>query len=125
MNQMKNLTVAASTTSNVTLTSAIQSSQPISTTSYLNDYEITDTIIQSTKKSTANIAAFPPRQNSTTDVANQCFSSKANAMDNYERVTPISMLSNEGGIRFGTTPGPQTTSMTSSLYVNRYIFKIK
>ncbi len=119
MNQMKNL-ADYSTTSNVTLTSAIQSSS-----SYLNDYEITDTIIQSTKKPPVNIASFPPRQISTTDVINQkistldnqYFSSKSNAMDNYERDTPTSAFSNEIGIRFGTTPIPQTTSM----YVNRYI----
>jgi len=120
MNQMKNLG-----DSNVTLTSAIQSS---STASYLNDYEITDTITQSTKKPTANIASFPPRQISTTDVINQkistsdnqYFSSKSTMMDNYERDTPTSALLNEIGIRFGTTPIPQTASMTSSMYVNRY-----
>lgn len=127
MNQMKNL-ADSSTNSNVTLTSAIQSSsQPISTASYLSDYEITDTITEFTKKSTANIAAFPPRSNSTTDVINQkiftsdnqYFSSKSNIMDNYDIDTPTSTYSNEIGIRFGTTPIPQTTSVTSSMYVNK------
>jgi hypothetical protein len=119
MNQMKNLPVP-SVTSNVTLTSAIQSSQTVPSTSYLNDYEITDTITQSTKKSTATIAAFPPR----TDMDNQYFSSKTYVVSHYERDTPPSIISNEDEIRFGTTPGPQTTSITPSAYVNRHILKI-
>jgi hypothetical protein len=97
MNQMKNLSVAP-TTSNVTLTSAIQS-----TTSYLNDYEITDTFTPSPKKPTATIAAFPPRHIVTSD--------------NHGRDTPTSTMSNEGGIRFGTTPGPP---ITPSAYEKRY-----
>jgi hypothetical protein len=48
MDQMKNLSV---------------SSQPVTTTSYLGEYEVVDTGAQSLKKSTTNIASFPPRQN--------------------------------------------------------------
>jgi hypothetical protein len=134
MNQMKNLAVS-STTTNTTLTSAIQSSsRPISTVSYLSEYEITDTTTQSTKKPTATIAAFPPRQYSTTtDVFkqnillsdNQGFSSKPSViskdenMNHYERDTYTPGFSNEGGIQFNTTPGPQTTSVTSNMYVKR------
>lgn len=92
MNQMKDLSVSA-TISNVALTSAIQSSA-----SYFDDYEITDTAIQSPKKSNASVAAFPPRHGSTSD--------------RYERDTPTSSISNEGGIRFGTTPAPQSSSAT-------------
>jgi len=124
MNQMKNLQVSSTTTTNVTLTSAIQSSsssssRPISTASYLNDYEITDTMIQSSKKPTTTIAAFPPRHIST---ITESFSSKSNVIDNYEHDTSTSTISNEDGIRFGTTPGPQRTSViTPTVYVNRYI----
>jgi len=136
MNQMKNLAVSSapsSTTTNTTLTSAIQSSssRPISTVSYLSEYEITDTTTQSTKKPTATIAAFPPRQYSTTtDVVkpdiltsdNQCFSSKPSVIskdeniNHFERDTYTPAFSNEGGIQF-STPGPQTTSVTSNMYV--------
>jgi hypothetical protein len=48
MDQMKNLSV---------------SSQPTSTTAYLGEYEVVDTSTQSLKKSTTNVASFPPRQN--------------------------------------------------------------
>jgi hypothetical protein len=116
MNQMKNLTVSSATT-NVTLTSAIQSSAP----SYLSEYEITDTSTKvTTKKSSGTIAAFPPRPASTpTEVKvlpsnNQHFSSKTNVInkENYEQ----DILSNECGIRFGTTPRPQPTPTASSMY---------
>jgi len=137
MNQMKNLAVSSapsSTTTNTTLTSAIQSSssRPISTVPYLSEYEITDTTTQSTKKPTATIAAFPPRQYSTTtDVVkpdiltsdNQCFSSKPSVIskdeniNHYECDTYTPGFSNEGGIQFSTTPGPPTTSVTSNMYV--------
>lgn len=89
MNQMKNLSVAP-TTSNAILTSAIQSPA-----SYLNDYEITGATTPSPKKPAATIAAFPPRHSVTSE--------------NHGRDTPTSTISNEGGIRFGTTPGPQIT----------------
>ncbi len=135
MNQMKNLAVSSapsSTTTNTTLTSAIQSSsRPISTVPYLSEYDITDPTTQSTKKPTATIAAFPPRQYSTTtDVVkpdiltsdNQCFSSKPSVIskdeniNHYERDTYTPGFSNEGGIQF-STPGPPTTSVTSNMYV--------
>lgn len=104
MNQMKDLSVS-STITNVALTSAIQSS-----VSYLDDYEITDTAaIQSPKKSIASVAAFPPRS------------------DHHERDTPTSSISNEGGIRFGTTPAPQPSSTTyakSNFYFSNIFFSI-
>ncbi len=93
MNQMKNLTVSSAPTTNVTLTSAIQSSS----TSYLNEYEITDLNTKSTK----TIAAFPPRP----------LSSKS---PEYEMNTSTPL--NEDEIRFGNTPGPQTTSNISPMY---------
>lgn len=107
MNQMKNLP-APSTTTNITLTSAIQS---ISTTSYFNDYEITDTDSVSIKKPTTTIASFPPRSTSTTtDVIDPTHSSNS-----YEFDAPIS---NEPGIRFGTTPAPQ---ITPPVYVKKFV----
>jgi hypothetical protein len=48
MDQMKSLSVSA---------------QPPSTTTYLGEYEVVDTSTQSLKKSTTNVASFPPRQN--------------------------------------------------------------
>jgi hypothetical protein len=60
----------------------------------LNDYEISDiATTPSPKKPTAIIAAFPPRQ--------------PIPSENHDRDTPTSNISNEIGIRFGTTPGPQ------------------
>lgn len=96
MNQMKDLSVS-STIPNVALASAIKSS-----TAYLDDYEITDFDIESPKKSISGIAAFPPRHST--------------AIDHHERDTPISSLSNDVGIRFGTTPGPQPPPSSSSTY---------
>lgn len=93
MNQMKDLSVS-STIPNVALASAIKSSA-----TYLDDYEITDTDIQSPKKTTTGIAAFPPRHSST--------------IDHHERDTPTSCISNDAGIRFGTTPGPQPLSSST------------
>ena len=87
MNQMKDLSVA-SIIPNVALASAIKSSA-----TYLDDYEINDTDIQSPKKPTIGVAAFLPRHTST--------------IDHHERDTPTSCISNDAGIRFGTTPGPQ------------------
>lgn len=52
MNQMKNLTVSSVLDNPV---------RPPSTTSYLSDYEIADTLIPSNKKQPASIATFPPR----------------------------------------------------------------
>ena len=142
MNQMKNLAVSSatiSTTTNVTLTSAIQSSaQPVSTASYINEYEITDTIAKSIKKPTGTIAAFPPRPMSATDVVNQkpvtsdnqffiskpSMISKDEKMNHYEHDIPTPTPSHEGGIRFGTTPGPQTASIASPMYVNNGFEKL-
>jgi hypothetical protein len=141
MNQMKNITVSPSpipTTNNVTLTSALQaSSRPLSTVSYMNEYEIIDINTQPTKKPMATIAAFPPRQSSSlftsrlNDIINdnilisddQDFSSisKDEKTNGYERDTPLY----DGGIRFGTTPGPQEQLVASAVYVNRYIKELK
>ncbi len=47
----------------VSSTPSITSSRPISTVSYLSEYEIVDTNTQAIKKPITNIASFPPRQN--------------------------------------------------------------
>ena len=41
----------------------VASSRPMSTVSYLSEYEILDTSTQSIKKPVTNVASFPPRQN--------------------------------------------------------------
>jgi hypothetical protein len=57
MDQMKNLSVSS------TPVPPIPSSRPVSTVSYLNEYEIIDTSTQPIKKPVTNVASFPPRQN--------------------------------------------------------------
>jgi hypothetical protein len=136
-------------------TLSVSSTNPVSITSDLNEYEIVDTSTQSIKKPTINIASFPPRQNASlftsvtptdkkpistftntlkTNSTNGNYSSssssvlndviktdhsrvqsKSNGNNNQQRDTPISTFSNEGSIRFGSTPGPQTTSVTPSM----------
>ncbi|CAF4258129.1 unnamed protein product [Rotaria sp. Silwood2] len=134
MNQMKNLTVTSaptSTTTNVVLTSGNQSSlQPISTVSYLDEYEITDSTTLSSKKSTETIASFPPRHLSTIDGVNQNiltsdnqnFLSKSNVINknskihSYELNTPASILLNDDSSRSGTTSVTQMTPNAYSIY---------
>jgi len=53
MDQMKTLSVSSTTTS----------SRPVSTVSYLSEYEVVDTSTQAIKKPLGDIASFPPRQN--------------------------------------------------------------
>ena len=53
--QMKTLPVSS--------TPPVIPSRPISTVSYLSEYEIVDTSTQAIKKPITNIASFPPRQN--------------------------------------------------------------
>ena len=126
--QMKNLSV---------------SSQPVSATSGLSDYEVADTNTQSFKKPTTQIASFPPRQTTSSftndtsingsypssSVVNGAIKkdyrglpSKANvngqtgiSHHQQQRDTPISTFSNDGSIRFGNTSGTRTKSATSSM----------
>ncbi|CAF0823042.1 unnamed protein product [Adineta steineri] len=58
MNQMKTLSISSTPVPTTTL-----SSRPVSTISYLGEYEVVDTNTQPTKKPTIGIASFPPRQN--------------------------------------------------------------
>ncbi|UJR15288.1 hypothetical protein I4U23_002241 [Adineta vaga] len=130
MNQMKNLTVTSlpiSTETNVVSSSV---SRPISTVSFSNEYEITDRTTQPIKKPIATLAAFPPRQfTSTTDIIdqntvlseNQYLSAKTNLISNddhyvhHERNidTPTSVY--EGSIQFGNTPKPYIISGTPTM----------
>jgi hypothetical protein len=157
--QMKNLSVFTTPTA-TTASSVLQPpSRPISTVSYLNEYEVVDTSTQPIKKQIASIAAFPPRQNSSlftsiksvdekpssgntntskmnavnghysSALLNQVIkndhprltsksnvSSRDEMINNHERDMPTPTRSNDGGgIRFGNTPGLQTTSVTPSM----------
>ncbi|CAF0867030.1 unnamed protein product [Adineta steineri] len=58
MNQMKTLSISSTPVPTTAL-----SSRPVSTISYLGEYEVVDTNTQPTKKPTIGIASFPPRQN--------------------------------------------------------------
>ena len=121
--QMKNLSVSS------------QPPPPTTTTTYLGEYEVVDTSVQSLKKPTTNVASFPPRQNtllfttansindktlstakaSTTNgqyasTSNDSMKNKPSKfqvksnINNQQRDTPISTISNESNSRFGNTP---------------------
>ncbi|CAF0982943.1 unnamed protein product [Adineta ricciae] len=119
MNQMKNLTVTSASLPKDTNVTPSIAPRPVSTISSSNEYEITETIVQSTKKPAAAVAAFPPHPFSTVGAEDidpntvisqhECSSSKTNAINqgnNYfchERnlATPTSLC--EGTIQFGNT----------------------
>ena len=127
IDQMKNLSVL---------------SQPISSTSGLNEYEVPDTSTQSFKKPASQIASFPPRQ------ASSVFSNESSINNSYssstvlnealkkdnrgvpsksgingqngislpqQRDTPVSTFSNDGSIRFANTSGVRTSVASSSM----------
>ena len=119
MNQMKNLTVTSASLPTDTNITSSMAPRPVSTISFSNEYEITETSVQSTKKSAAIVATFPPHPFSTVGAENidpnavisqnGCSSSKTNVInqdDHYvchERnlATPTSLC--EGTIQFGNT----------------------
>ena len=105
------------------------SSAPVPTaTAYSNGYEVTDTMSQPSKKATACIAAFPPRQNTAlfpayaNDIVNgrhnatdrSYFSSQSSVasgderIDDYERELATPTPSNEGDLQLHGGPRPGT-----------------
>ena len=129
MNQMKSLSVS-SVPPPMPSPPSSTSSRSVSTVSSMNDYDTITSATQPYKKATAAVAAFPPRQSSSlfppmkTDgfsdgkfVSKSSVASLSDQMSDYERETMTPTPSNEGGIRFGTTPAPYSASIASSVYV--------
>jgi hypothetical protein len=123
MNQMKNISVASTPSASSV---AQSSSQSMSTVSSMNDYELMDTSPLTTKKTTASIAAFPPRvnhmqtQSTNADAMHdKMFSAKSTVARQRTHMTDHGLRtrtpSDDGSIQFSTVSASYSKSTAPSM----------